>query len=161
MSADGEDRQRDLKLHLDMFMHQNNLMHGRWNLLYVTQGAFFVSIAFLRNSEGWTRAVPALIILGFALALMYFWREMINADRLLRNEHRKVLQELKFDPLPTPPAARFPYAPRGCWLTKDCEAALQQWLPVALMVADLFFAVAVICGAFGETNHASPIKGLE
>lgn len=95
------------KLHLDLWIHQNQLFWSRFQLLYIIQAGFFLILAAVRPSPVFTAVV--VFVAYYFLIWLYF---TIDNDRRLRNHHAAVLrQEYGFEPVPTPLVARFGVSP--------------------------------------------------
>lgn len=99
------------KLHLDMLMHQNNLLWSRFQILYFIEIGFFGISYALRNHH------EALAATWFACSGLLIYLFITNrADMALRNAHISALRELGFDATPRITPHRWPRW-TGAWET--------------------------------------------
>jgi hypothetical protein len=83
------------KSYLDLWMHQNNLMWGRLQTLYIVQGAYFGVASFARGDVALLQiALLVVIVLSISISLI------ISSDRKIRNAHRISLLKVGIDPTP-------------------------------------------------------------
>jgi len=141
----GKQEKRDdflARAHLDLLMHQNTLMHGRFNIFYLMQGAFFVSANFVRHS-----IVGLAVVCVVSLILARVLYSLLVADRNLRDEHADALAARGLLALHSKRRA-----PRVIfWANKQSD---EWWFHVMLFAVfaalDISFAVAVHCGWFSS-----------
>jgi hypothetical protein len=144
------DRDFQRKAYFDLWLHQNILFWGRFQLLYIIQGAFFV--------VAWTmKAEPALVHYALAITLIFMiWLySTLDQDRRLRNWHAHILKiRFGFDPLP-PKITTWKSIPPVFW-----EISFQLSVFLIFVTADILFTdhLAPFCGGnFGFTTFGKCI----
>jgi hypothetical protein len=118
----------------DLWMHQNNLLWSRFQLLYIVQGSFFLAVPALKNTP---------IFIGIALLLTLYltgWLyNTVDQDRRLRNDWAEILKkEFNFDPLPAKQATT-PGVLQG---TLEIIFQVSIFIPLAIvdLIAALYWA---------------------
>lgn len=107
----GSDQEFQRQARFDLWMHQNELFWGRFQLLYFLQGALFAITAALGKNE------PRLVhtVLYVTLLLMAWLYSTLDQDRRLRNVHGRILKRKHgFDLLP-PDATGASWLPQAFW----------------------------------------------